>query len=153
MARLGLHDTCCQANWQVYQASAGTGNKQHCLLLSKPLVLCLISLLFAKSIKPTAVYLNFPMSALPKLAIEIAESQKPSSKSPLVNYCTASLSSEIIDHMLVSVYVWLQPEINSLLHPCLCNNRLYVPHPRPLSLVCINLLLYAQGCNNLYIPN
>ena len=39
----------CQANWRVYQASAGTGNKQHCLSLTKPLVVSLISLLFAKS--------------------------------------------------------------------------------------------------------
>ena len=39
----------CQVNWWVYQASAGTGNKQHCLPLTKLLVVSLISPLFVKS--------------------------------------------------------------------------------------------------------
>ena len=42
---------CCQATWRVYQASAGTGtgNKQHCLPLTKLLIVSLISPLFAKN--------------------------------------------------------------------------------------------------------
>ena len=64
----------------------------------------------------------------------------------------------MIDNVLFTtytfVYVRICIEINSLLHPCLCNNRFIRTAPsglRPSGLVHINLLLHSQGCNNVYI--
>ena len=93
---------CCQANWQVYQASAGTGNKQHCLPLTKPLVVRLISPLFAKS-----ETINFSMSALHKPSQR--NSRKPDTKQQQpTSHLLYSFSlawdyhkEMIIDHVLI----------------------------------------------------
>ena len=135
MARLCLHDTLLSG--QLASLPSISGYWQHYLLLTKPLVVSFISPLFVKS----KTISHLPMSALHKPSQR--NSRKPETKQQqpttvqllYCTYCTASLAWDYhkemtIDHVLilrihsyVSVYVWLQPEINSLLHPCLCNNR------------------------------
>ena len=90
--RQAIH--CCLASWRIYQASAGTSNKQH-LPLTMPLVVCLILPLFAKS-KPLP-FLKY-LCHYTKLAREIAESQKPNSNNPLVSNLSLHV---LIKHMCI----------------------------------------------------
>ena len=146
---------CCQANWWVYQASASTGNKQHYLPLTKPLVVSLISLLFVKS-KTISRLPNFSISVLHKPSKSNSRKPETEQQRPISHLLSQRNDDRPCAYTtFVCVHICMASTRNKfVVTPCLCNNRFIRTKPeghRPKGSVCINLLLHSQGCNNIYL--